>query len=48
MGGVLLPLSKNVALDLGATLGMLKYDGADKSNIHFSGGYLGVQCFFKP
>ena len=34
--------------DLGASLGMLKYDGADKSLIRFSGGYLGVQCFFKP
>jgi hypothetical protein len=48
LGGVLLPLSQNVALDLGASLGMQKYDGADKSVINFSGGYLGVSGFFKP
>ncbi len=48
LGGILLPLSKNVALDLGATLGILKYDGMDKSYINFSGGYLGIHGFFRP
>ncbi len=48
LGGILLPLSQNVALDLGATLGIVKYDGLDKSFINFSGGYLGIHGFFKP
>ena len=48
LGGILLPLSKNVALDLGASLGILRYDGVDISTINFSGGYLGVSGFFKP
>jgi hypothetical protein len=47
LGGILMPLSKNVALDLGATLGILKYDGMDKSYIQFSGGYLGIHGFFR-
>jgi hypothetical protein len=48
LGGILLPLSQNVALDVGATLGILKYDGMDKSFINFQGGYLGIHGFFKP
>jgi hypothetical protein len=48
LGGILLPLSQNVALDLGATLGILKVDGLDKSFISFQGGYLGIHGFFKP
>jgi hypothetical protein len=48
LGGILLPLSQNVALDLGASLGILKIDGLDKSYINFSGGYLGIHGFFKP
>ncbi len=48
LGGILLPLSQNVALDLGATLGIVKYDGLDKSFINFSGGYLGIHGFFRP
>ena len=48
LGGILIPLSKNVGLDLGATLGILKYDGMDKSYIDFNGGYLGIHGFFRP
>jgi hypothetical protein len=48
LGGILIPLSKNVGLDLGASLGVLKYDGMDKSYINFSGGYLGIHGFFRP
>ncbi len=45
-GGVLLPLGKNVALDLGGKVYL--YPGENYNYLTLGLGYLGVQCFFKP
>ena len=47
IGGVIIPLGKNVGLDLGASLGMVKYEGSDKGTFVMSAGYLGVEGFFR-
>ena len=45
-GGVLIPLAKNVGLDLGGQVGMVFPESGD-SWLTLSAGYLGVQAFFK-
>ena len=44
--GLLYPLGKNVALDLGGKLYL--YPGENYNYLTLSLGYIGVQCFFKP
>lgn len=46
-GGLLIPLSKNVGLDVGAQLGIEKYADVDEVGVALSAGYLGVHGFFR-
>jgi hypothetical protein len=47
LGGILYPLGKNVALDAGARVGIIKFTDFDTSTIDLQLGYLGVQAFFR-
>jgi hypothetical protein len=47
IGGIVIPLSKNVGLDLGAQIGVRKYQDVDDMAFDLYAGYLGVHGFFR-
>ncbi|MFH1463764.1 MAG: hypothetical protein ABIO70_05185 [Pseudomonadota bacterium] len=47
VGGIIIPLSKNVGLDLGGQIGIEKYKDVDAMGVWVSAGYLGVHGYFR-